>query len=97
MLKFRFLKGIELEVINDVFGNEDSEKFDNWDLMTDEEELITDAAMFVDEAYADNCFDSIESFAREVVEEEGDSFESTMSRINSMLDKGILKVVDFKS
>mgnify|MGYP003971877055 CR=1 FL=1 len=94
MLKFEFLKKSEVEKINNRFSNEDSIDFDNWNLMSEEEILIMDAAMFVDEAYCDNKFNSIKEFANNVVEEEGDSFESTVDRINKMLNKNILKTVN---
>lgn len=91
-MKFKFLKQEELELINNRFAEEDSIDYDNWDLMTDEEILITDAAMFVDEAYCDNEFNSIEEFAKNASEEEGDTIENTIKRLNEMLNKGILKI-----
>jgi hypothetical protein len=92
-MKFEFLKEVELELINNRFANEDSIDFDNWDLMTNEEMLICDAGMFVDEAYCDNEFDSIEEFAKNASEGEGDTIENTIKRLNKMLDKGILKLI----
>jgi len=92
-MKFEFLKEEELELINNRFANEDSIDFDNWDLMTDEEILICDAEMFANEAYCDNEFNSIEEFAKNVSEEEGDTVESILERVNEMLDKGILKLI----
>ena len=56
-MKFEFVKEKELELINNRFAEEDSIDYDNWDLMSNEEILITDAAMFVDEAYCDNEFE----------------------------------------
>ena len=94
MLKFKFNKVKELEEINNRFSNEDSIDYDNWDLMNEEEILITDAAMFEDEAYCDNKFNSIEEFVNNVIEVEGDSFQSTLNRIKQMLDKNILEIVD---
>jgi hypothetical protein len=92
-MKFEFLKEAELELINNRFANEDSIDFDNWDLMTDEETEICDAEMFANEAYCDNEFNSIEEFAKNVSEEEGDTVESILERVNEMLDKGILKLI----
>lgn len=92
-MKFEFLKEAELELINNRFANEDSIDFDNWDLMTDKEILICDAEMFANEAYCDNEFNSIEEFAKNVSEEEGDTVESVLERVNEMLDKGILKLI----
>ena len=91
-MKFKFLKEKELELINNRFAEEDSIDYDNWDLMTDEEILITDAAMFVGEAYCDNEFNSIEEFVKNASEEEGDTIENTIKRLNEMLIKGILKL-----
>ena len=92
-MKFEFLKEAELELINNRFAEEDSIDFDNWDLMTDDEILICDAEMFANEAYCDNEFNSIEEFAKNVSEEEGDTVESILERVNEMLDKGILKLI----
>jgi hypothetical protein len=49
--------------------------------------------MFANEAYCDNEFNSIEEFAKNVSEEEGDTVESILERVNEMLDKGILKLI----
>jgi len=94
MLKFKFNKIKELEEINNRFSNKSSIDYDNWDLMNEEETLITDAAMFEDEAYCSNKFNSIEEFIKNVIEVEGDSFQSTLNRIKQMLDKNILEIVD---
>jgi hypothetical protein len=94
MLKFKFNKVKELEEINNRFSNEDSIDYDNWHLMNEEETLITDAAMFEDEAYCDNKFNSIEEFVNNVIEEEGDSYQNTLNRIEQMLDRRILTIVD---
>jgi len=93
-MKFEFLKGKELELINNRFAEEDSIDYDNWDLMTDEEILICDAGMFEDEAYCENKFDSIEEFAKNASEGEGDTIENTIKRLKEMLDKGMLKIVE---
>ena len=89
-MKFTFLKHKELELINNRFAEEDSVDYDYWHLMNKEEVLITDAAMFVDEAYCDNEFESIEEFAKNAYESEGDSVKNIIKRLNQMLDKGIL-------
>ena len=91
-MKFEFLKEVELELINKRFAEEDSNEYDDWHLMTNEEILITDAAMFVDEVYCDNEFNSLEEFAKNASEEEGDTVENTIKRLNEMLNKGILKL-----
>ena len=91
-MKFKFNKVKELEEINNRFSNEDSIDYDNWDLMNEEETLITDAAMFESEAYIENKFNSIEEFVNNVIEVEGDSYENTLNRIKQMLDRNILKI-----
>ena len=91
-MKLEFLKQEELEAINNRFAEEDSTEYDDWNLMSNEEILITDAAMFVDEAYCDNKFDSLEEFAKNASKEEGDTVENTIKRLNEMLNKGILKL-----
>jgi hypothetical protein len=91
-MKLEFVKEKELELINNRFAEEDSIEYDNWDLMSDEEILITDAAMFAGEVYCDNEFDSLEEFAKNASENEGDTIENTIKRLNEMLIKGILKL-----
>jgi len=91
-MKLEFVKEKELELINNRFAEEDSIDYDNWDLMTNKEILITDAAMFVDEVYCDNEFNSLEEFAKNASECEGDTVENTIKRLNEMLNKGILKL-----
>jgi len=53
---------------------------------------ICDAQMFADEAYCENEFDSLEEFAKNASEGEGDTIENTIKRLNEMLIKGILKL-----
>jgi hypothetical protein len=91
-MKLEFVKYKELELINNRFAEEDSIDYDNWHLMTDEEILITDAAMFADEAYCENEFNLLEEFAKNASEGEGDTIENTIKRLNEMLNKGILKL-----
>jgi hypothetical protein len=91
-MKLEFVKEKELELINNRFAEEDSTDYDNWDLMNDEEILICDAQMFADEVYCDNEFDSLEEFAKNASECEGDTVENTIKRLNEMLNKGILKL-----
>jgi 3-phosphoglycerate kinase len=91
-MKFEFLKEKELELINNRFAEEDSIDYDNWDLMTDEEVLITDAGMFVNEAYCENKFNSLEEFAKNASEGEGHTVENTIKRLEEMLNKGILSI-----
>jgi hypothetical protein len=90
-MKFEFLKEKELELINNRFAEEDSIDYDNWDLMSEEEILITDAGMFAAGAYCDNEFNSLEEFAKNASEGEGDTVENTIKRLKEMLNKGILK------
>jgi hypothetical protein len=91
-MKLEFVKEKELELINNRFAEEDSIDYDNWHLMTDEEILITDAGMFAEGAYCDNEFNSLEEFAKNASEGEGDTVENTIKRLNEMLNKGILKL-----
>jgi hypothetical protein len=91
-MKLEFVKYKELELINNRFAEEDSIDYDNWDLMTDEEMLICDAQMFADEVYCENEFNSLEEFAKNASEGEGDTVENTIKRLNEMLNKGILKL-----
>jgi hypothetical protein len=48
--------------------------------------------MFVNEAYCENKFNSLEEFAKNASEGEGDTIENTIKRLEEMLNKGILKM-----
>jgi hypothetical protein len=98
-MKFEFLKEKELELINNRFAEEDSIDYDNWDLMTDEEILITDAAMYVDGAYIDNEFEDLDEWCKEV---DGSEYEEeylinnpnvVREKIDLMLKKNIITII----
>jgi hypothetical protein len=92
-MKFEFTKREELEIINKKFGDEDSELYDYWELMNEEEILITDAQLFADEAYCENKFNSLEEFAQNASESEGCTIENILERLRKMLDRGILQIL----
>ena len=93
-MKVVFHKNLELDKLNRKFNDEYSPLFDEWDSMNETERLITDAAMFEDEAYVENNFTSLEEFAIGISEGEGTSFENVLDRLNQMIELGILSVED---
>ena len=104
MLKFEFLKENELEelrksdlveVYEPTFLREEIEYVYDYDSMNHEENLILNASMFVNGDMGANKFSSIKDFADIVEERTGYSCKKTLDKINEMLDKNILKTVNF--
>jgi len=87
-----FKKQAEYDIFNDRFFDEDSIDFEREDLMSEEDILIRDAALFVDEAYVDNNFRTLSDFAREASGSEGSTFESCLRRLNEMIKRNILEI-----
>lgn len=56
----------ELERINNLYGDESSPKYDEWDEMSEQEILIADAGMYANEAYIKNEFDDLDEWCQEV-------------------------------
>ena len=56
----------ELEHLNNLYGNEESPEYDNWDKMSELETLITDAGMYADEAYIENSFNNLDEWCKNV-------------------------------
>jgi hypothetical protein len=86
----------ELESIYNRFANESSPDFDNWEEMTDLEILITDAGLYVDEAYTENNFTNLDEWCSETVcgeygTEDGDLVKQ---KINKMLELNIIQIID---
>ena len=57
---------IELERLNNLYGDENSPEFDNWDKMSELETLITDAGLYVNNAYEENEFDDLNEWCVKV-------------------------------
>ncbi len=56
----------ELERLNNLYGNEKSPEYDNWDKMSELETLIVDAEMYADEAYIENNLDDLDKWCEDV-------------------------------
>lgn len=91
-----FKKQVEYDIFNDRFFDEDSIDFEREDLMSEEDILIRDAALFADEAYVDNEFETLSDFAREASGSEGSTFENCLERLNEMIKRNILEIKDIK-
>ena len=50
---------LELDRLNNLYGDENSPEYDYWDKMSEQEVLITDAGLYVDGAYEENEFDDL--------------------------------------
>ncbi len=89
----------ELERINNLYANEDSPEYDNWNQMSELEILITDAGMYSDGAYEENSFDDINEWCKIVGPME---YEQTYlnihpnvvrEKIDKMLHLNIIEIV----
>jgi len=87
-----FKKQKEYDAFNDRFFDENSIDFEREDLMSKEDILIRDAALFVNEAYVDNEFKTLSDFAREACVSEGSTFKSCLGRLKEMIKRNILEV-----
>jgi len=96
-MKLEITEKTELEInrLNDLYGDENSPEYDYWDKMSELETLITDAGMYCDSAYIDNEFTDLKEWARELgmCESETDS-DAMFEKINKMIELEIVKVVE---
>ena len=88
----------ELERLNNLYGDEKSPEYDNWDKMSGLESLITDAGMYADGAYEENEFDDLNEWCRVVGPME---YEETYlnthpnvvrNKIDLMLHKNLIEI-----
>ena len=92
MKQLVFKKQAEYDIFNDRFFNEDSIDFEREDLMSEEDILIRDAALFVDEAYIKNSFRTLYGFAIRVSGSEGSTIRNCYRRLKKMIKMGILEI-----
>jgi hypothetical protein len=55
---------VELNRLNNLYGDEKSPEYDYWDKMSELEILITDAGMYVDGVYEENIFNDLNEWCR---------------------------------
>ena len=91
---------VELNRLNNLYGDEKSPEYDYWDKMSELEVLITDAGMYVDGAYEENTFDDLNEWCKIVGPME---YQQTYlnthpyavkNKIDKMLRKGIIEIVE---
>jgi hypothetical protein len=87
-----FKKQVEYDIFNDRFFDEDSIDFEREDLMSEEDILIRDAALFAHEAYVDNEFRTLYGFAIRASGSEGSTIRNCYRRLKKMIKMGILEV-----
>lgn len=65
-MKLQLTKQAELELnrLNNLYGDENSPEYDNWNKMSEQEVLITDAGLYVNGAYEENEFDDLNKWCR---------------------------------
>ena len=101
-MKLQLTKTTELELnrLNNIYGDENSPEYDYWDKMSKLEVLITDAGLYVDGAYEVNEFDNLEEWCKLIGESEYQAKylakhpNVVFKKINKMINKGILLVVE---
>lgn len=87
---------LELEVINKRI-EEDEEAYDS---LNEHELLVTDAGLYVEDGYAENEFDNLDEWCKEVaLEEYLPSYVEkhpnvVKDKINEMINKGIITVIN---
>ena len=88
----------ELERLNNLYGDENSPEYDNWDKMSKLEILITDAGMYADGAYEENEFEDLNEWCRVVGPMEYDETylnihpNAVRNKIDLMLHKNLIKI-----
>ena len=96
-MKLELTKQAELELdrLNNLYGDENSPEYDYWDKMSEQEVLITDAGLYVDGAYEENEFIDLKEWARKlgICESETDS-DAMFEKINKMIELEIVKIVE---
>lgn len=89
----------ELERLNNLYGDEESLEYDNWDKMSELEILVTDAGLYSDGAYEENTFNDLNEWCAIVGPME---YEQTYldkypnivrNKIDRMLDLNLIKII----
>jgi hypothetical protein len=86
----------ELNRLNNLYGDENSSEYDNWDDMSKLEMLVTDAGMYAEGAYIENKFDDLDEWCRAVQEIEYDPKylidhpDAVKDKINKMIEENII-------
>ena len=100
-MKLQLTKTTELELnrLNNIYGDEKSPEYDYWDKMSELERLITDAGMYADGAYEENKFDDLNEWCKSVGPMEYNQTylnthpNAVRSKINKMLRKNIIEIL----
>jgi hypothetical protein len=100
-MKLQLTKTTELELtrLNNLYGDENSPEFDYWDKMSELETLITDAGLYVNDAYADNEFDNLNEWCVKVGNMEYQQTylnthpNAVREKIDRMLRENIIQIV----
>jgi len=99
-MKFKLTEtaALELERLNDLYGDENSPEYDYWDKMSEQEVLITDAGLYVDGAYEENKFDDLNEWCTIVGPMEYQQTylnthpNAVREKIDKMLRNGIIEI-----
>lgn len=89
----------ELEHLNNIYGEEESPEYDNWDKMSELETLITDAGLYVDGAYEENTFDDINEWCKIIgpMEYEQTYLNTHPNAVRTKIDKMLrLNLIEIK-
>lgn len=100
-MKLQLTKTTELELnrLNNIYGDEKSPEYDYWDKMSELERLITDAGMYVEGVYEENIFNDLNEWCRIVGPMEyQQTYLNTHSnvvreKIDRMLRENIIQIV----
>jgi hypothetical protein len=91
---------VELNRLNNLYGDEKSPEYDYWDKMSKLETLITDAGMYVDGVYEENMFNDLNEWCRIVGSMEYQQTylnthpNAVREKIDKMLRENIITIVE---
>jgi len=91
---------VELNRLNNLYGDEKSPEYDYWDKMSELETLITDAGIYVDGAYEENIFNDLNEWCRIVGPMEYQQTylnthpNAVREKIDKMLRENIITIVE---
>jgi hypothetical protein len=100
-MKLQLTEKTELEInrLNDLYGDENSPEYDYWDKMSELETLITDAGLYVNSAYEENEFDNLNEWCIKVGSMEYQQAylnthpNAVREKIDRMLRENIIQII----
>jgi len=89
---------LELDRLNNLYGDENSPEYDYWDKMSELETLITDAGIYEEGGYEENSFNDLNEWCKIVGPMEYEQTylnthpNAVRNKIDKMLRNGIIEI-----